>query len=72
MPARIRFPTRHIFRVWAGIWADRARHALKRYLRDAYEGMIRAQHLENQTERASCLTLATNARPDRVPAAAGP
>jgi TnpA family transposase len=36
-------------------------HALKRDLLYAHEGMIRARHLEAQTEQAWCLTLATNA-----------
>jgi hypothetical protein len=36
-------------------------HALKRDLLYAHEGMIRAWHLEGQTELAWCLTLATNA-----------
>jgi TnpA family transposase len=36
-------------------------HALKRDLLYAHEGAIRARHLEQQTEQAWCLTLATNA-----------
>lgn len=36
-------------------------HALRRDLLYAHEGMIRARHLESQTEQAWCLTLATNA-----------
>lgn len=36
-------------------------HALRRDLLYAHEGMIRARHLEAQTEQAWCLTLATNA-----------
>ncbi|MEV6216960.1 Tn3 family transposase [Nocardia sp. NPDC051833] len=36
-------------------------HALRRDLLYAHEGMIRARHLEQQTEQAWCLTLATNA-----------
>jgi TnpA family transposase len=36
-------------------------HALKRDLLYAHEGMIRARHIEGQTELAWCLTLATNA-----------
>ncbi len=36
-------------------------HALRRDLLYAHEGMIRARHLEGQTEQAWCLTLATNA-----------
>ncbi|WP_224386186.1 Tn3 family transposase [Pseudonocardia sp. ICBG1293] len=36
-------------------------HALKRDLLYAHEGMIRARHLEGQTEQAWCLTLVTNA-----------
>lgn len=36
-------------------------HALRRDLLYAHEGMIRARHLEDQTEQAWCLTLATNA-----------
>lgn len=36
-------------------------HALRRGLLYAHEGMIRARQLEDQTEQAWCLTLATNA-----------
>jgi TnpA family transposase len=36
-------------------------HALKRDLLYAHEGTVRARHLEQQTEQAWCLTLATNA-----------
>nr|WP_246124189.1 transposase [Nocardia bhagyanarayanae] len=36
-------------------------HALRRDLLYAHEGMIRARHLEFQTEQAWCLTSATNA-----------
>lgn len=36
-------------------------HALRRDLLYAHEGMIRARQLEDQTEQAWCLTLATNA-----------
>lgn len=36
-------------------------HALKRDLLYAHEGMVRARHLEQQTEQAWCLTLVTNA-----------
>jgi hypothetical protein len=36
-------------------------HALKRDLLNAHEGMMRARHLEQQTEQAWCLTLVTNA-----------
>ncbi|ETT24074.1 transposase [Rhodococcus ruber Chol-4] len=36
-------------------------HALRRDLLYAHEGMIRARHLEDQTEQAWCLTLTTNA-----------
>ncbi|MFI1461941.1 Tn3 family transposase [Nocardia carnea] len=36
-------------------------HALRRDLLYAHEGMIRARHLDGQTEQAWCLTLATNA-----------
>lgn len=36
-------------------------HALRRDLLYAHEGMIRARHLEGQTEQAWCLTLAANA-----------
>jgi TnpA family transposase len=36
-------------------------HALRRDLLYAHEGMIRARHLESQTEQAWCLTLAANA-----------
>ena len=36
-------------------------HALQRDLLYAHEGMIRARHLQDQTEQAWCLTLATNA-----------
>ncbi len=36
-------------------------HALKRDLLYAHEGMLRARHLEGQTEQAWCLTLVTNA-----------
>jgi len=36
-------------------------HALRRDLLYAHEGMIRARHLETQTEQAWRLTLATNA-----------
>ncbi|MEU7768712.1 Tn3 family transposase [Nocardia sp. NPDC049190] len=34
---------------------------MRRDLLYAHEGMIRARHLETQTEQAWCLTLATNA-----------
>jgi TnpA family transposase len=36
-------------------------HALRRDLHHAHEGAVRRRHLEQQTEQASCLTLATNA-----------
>ncbi|WP_441948558.1 Tn3 family transposase [Nocardia sp. 2TAF39] len=36
-------------------------HALRRDLLYAHEGMIRARHLDGQTEQAWCLTLAMNA-----------
>ncbi|MEU4708174.1 Tn3 family transposase [Nocardia salmonicida] len=36
-------------------------HALRRDLLYAHEGMIRARHLDGQTEQAWCLTLTTNA-----------
>ncbi len=36
-------------------------HTLKRDLLDAHEGTVRARHLQQQTEQAWCLTLATNA-----------
>lgn len=36
-------------------------YALRRDLLYAPEGMIRARHLDGQTEQAWCLTLATNA-----------
>ncbi|MEU1522739.1 Tn3 family transposase [Nocardia rhamnosiphila] len=36
-------------------------HALRRDLLYAHEGMIRARHLDGQTEQAWCLALATNA-----------
>ncbi|WSG60585.1 transposase [Nocardia sp. NBC_01730] len=35
-------------------------HALRRDLLYAHEGMIRARHLETQTEQAWCLTSAAN------------